>query len=290
MSLQINKTFVAIITHRFEASLSGPEETFLPRAFTDFLGTGKTLLQQTFERFVPHVPSEHIIIVTAAVYRALAMEQLPLIHPGQVMGVPVSKSPAAILAHLAFKLPQQDSGVSLIVAPADHLVLQNHAFLHVCSHAIGVVNSRGGVVVLGVQPTHVNQYYRYIKRSAKCVDEGVFRVEQFLEHTTVQYPSFHPEDRYLWHTGIYIWKVTDLLGAIRRLLPTLFRCFKNAALSFNSASEEAALQLAYASSPAANFDTEAFCKSEKIYVIPGSFGWSDIGTWYEPQSPPSETT
>src|SRR5438045_2027183 len=152
--MQKNKTYVAVMAGGIGSRFWPVSRTSYPKQFLDILGTGRTLIQQTVDRFLKFIPLENIFIVTANEYLGLVQEQLPDLPVENILGEPFRKNTAPCIAYISFKLQQRDPEASLIVAPADHLILNDADFERVCKEALGFVNHLNALVTLGITPTY----------------------------------------------------------------------------------------------------------------------------------------
>src|ERR1017187_3647088 len=127
-----------------------------PKQFLDILNSGKTLIQWTFERFASLIPTENIYVVTLHEYAHIVKEQLPKLPEENILGEPSRKNTAPCIAYISFKLLQKDPRASLIVAPADHLILDQKGFYKVCLEALSFVNKYNAFIKLGIKPAGPN--------------------------------------------------------------------------------------------------------------------------------------
>jgi mannose-1-phosphate guanylyltransferase len=179
-------TYVAIMAGGIGSRFWPLSRVGYPKQFIDILGTGKTLIQQTFERFAQVVPVENIYIVTANEYLSITAEQLPNLPPENIIGEPFRKNTAPCIVYISFKLSQINPDASLIVAPADHLILQEDTFLDVCGEALGFVNHFNALVTIGMKPTYPNTGYGYIQHEPIEAAPGVYKVKTFTEKPNKQ--------------------------------------------------------------------------------------------------------
>lgn len=158
--IHLNKhTYVAIMAGGIGSRFWPVSRVSHPKQFIDILGTGKTLIQQTMERFRTMVPLENIYVVTAKEYLDITKQQLPELPEENIITEPFRKNTAPCVAYISFKLMQKDPEGSLIVAPADHLILDEKRFLEICSDALQFASEKEGLVTLGIKPTYPNTGY-----------------------------------------------------------------------------------------------------------------------------------
>ena len=251
-----------------------------PKQFLDVLGSGKTLIQQTFERYRKLVPKKNIFIVTAEEYVPLVKEQLPGFSVENILAEPSRKSTAPCIAYVAFKLRQKDPKAVMIAAPSDNLVLDTRKFLKTTKKAIGFVESVNALVTIGIKPTYPNTGYGYIQHDTKAAAPDIYKVKTFTEKPNEELAkTFIASGDFLWNAGIFIWKVDTILAAIEKYLPEIYEAFAAEADKFNTPEEAKAIETIYPQCTTISIDFGVMEKADNVYSIPASFGWSDLGTW-----------
>lgn len=251
-----------------------------PKQFIDILGTGKTLIQQTMDRFRKIIPLENIYVITAREYVGITKEQLPDLPEENILSEPFRKNTAPCIAYISFKLEQKDKDASLIVAPADHLILDQDKFLETCDEALGFANHLNALVTLGIKPTYPNTGYGYIQHDDKEVAHSIYKVKTFTEKPNLELAkTFLASGDFLWNSGIFIWKLTRIKEAFHKHLPEMYELFAAEEEKLNTDQEAAAIEELYALCTNISIDFGVMEKAHNVYVIPSSFGWSDLGTW-----------
>ena len=251
-----------------------------PKQFLDILNTGQTLIQGTFERLTDFLPAENIYVVTANEYVPIVKKQLPKIREENILGEPSRKNTAPCIAYISFKLLQNDPQASMIVTPADHLVLDRTAFKKVNLEALHFVEKHNALVTLGITPTSPNTGYGYIQREAQTVTDNVYKVKTFTEKPNLELAkTFIASGDFLWNAGIFVWQVKNILKAFESYLPEMYDVFTAEKDNFNGPAEKAALERIYPLCSNISIDFGIMEKANNVYVIPSSFGWSDLGTW-----------
>src|SRR6195952_5655351 len=251
-----------------------------PKQFLDILNTGQTLVQATFQRLTDFIPPENIYVVTSAEYIPIVKKQLPMIRRENILGEPSRKNTAPCIAYISFKLMQKDPKASLIVAPADHLVLDRIAFKKVCLEAFSFVNKHNALITLGITPLKPNTGYGYIQRELQSVTDNVYKVKTFTEKPNLDLAkTFLASGDFLWNAGIFVWKVKNILTAFEKHLPEMYEVFMAEKDKFNTPAELDALKEIYPQCTNISIDVGIMEKASNVYLIPSSFGWSDLGTW-----------
>ncbi|HSC37169.1 MAG TPA: mannose-1-phosphate guanylyltransferase [Chitinophagaceae bacterium] len=254
--------------------------TDFPKQFLDILNTGKTLIQETYERFAEFIPADNIYVVTSQEYISIVQDQLPKIKRENILGEPSRKNTAPCIAYISFKLHQKDPEASLIVAPSDHLIQDTPAFLRVCEEALKFVNHLNAFITLGIKPTYPNTGYGYIQFEQMAVSKDVYKVKTFTEKPNLELAkTFVSSGEFLWNAGIFVWQVKNILTAFEKYLPEMYEVFHAEKDKFNTPEEGQALKEIYPQCTNISIDFGIMEKAHNVYVIPSSFGWSDLGTW-----------
>jgi len=254
--------------------------TNFPKQFLDILNIGKTLIQTTFDRFASFIPLENIYVVTSDEYVNIVKKQLPQLPLQNILAEPSRKNTAPCIAYISFKLNQLDPNALLIVAPADHLISDNIAFTKVCLEALSFVKKHNAFITLGINPTYPNTGYGYIQYEQPSVSDNVYKVKTFTEKPNLELAkTFIASGEFLWNAGIFVWQVKNIIIAFEKYLPELFDLFNSQQDKFNTPEEEPALLEIYPFSSNISIDFGIMEKADNVYVIPSSFGWSDIGSW-----------
>jgi mannose-1-phosphate guanylyltransferase len=251
-----------------------------PKQFLDILNSGKTLIQWTYDRFASFIPVSNIFVVTSQEYTGIVKKQLPHLPVENILGEPSRKNTAPCIAYISFKLQQNDPKASLIVAPADHLILDTTAFTKVCLEALNFVNKHNAFITLGITPTQPNTGYGYIQREQHTVTDNVYKVKTFTEKPNLELAkTFLSSGDFLWNAGIFIWQVKNVIQAFEKYLPEMYDVFVAEKDAFNTPGEKKALEHIYPLCTNISIDFGIMEKADNVYVIPSSFGWSDLGTW-----------
>lgn len=251
-----------------------------PKQFLDILNTGKTLIQSTFERFLAFIPVENIYVVTSNEYINIVKKQLPALPLQNILGEPSRKNTAPCIAYISFKLQQLDPKASLIVAPSDHLILDPVAFNKVCLEALSFVNKHNALITLGMKPLNPNTGYGYIQYEQHAVTDNVYKVKTFTEKPNLELAkAFIASGEFLWNAGIFVWQVKNIIASFEKYLPEMYDVFVAEKEKFNTTQEAAALQHIYPLCTNISIDFGIMEKADNVYVIPSSFGWSDLGVW-----------
>jgi mannose-1-phosphate guanylyltransferase len=272
--------YVAIMAGGIGSRFWPMSRTGYPKQFLDILNTGKTLIQWTYDRFATFIPKENIYVVTSHEYSGIVQEQLPDMLPENILGEPSRKNTAPCIAYISFKLQQKDPKASLIVAPADHIILDNQGFIKVCLEALNFVNRHNAFITLGIKPSNPNTGYGYIQYEQHAIIDNVYKVKTFTEKPNLELArTFVQSGEFLWNAGIFVWQVKNILHAFEKYLPEMYDVFAAEKEKFNAPGEVQALNEIYPLCTNISIDFGIMEKADNVYVIPSSFGWSDLGTW-----------
>lgn len=252
----------------------------LPKQFLDILNTGESLIQSTYKRFATFIPKENIYVVTTEEYKNLVAEHLPDLNPDNIIGEPSRKNTAPCVAYMSFKLAQINPDASFIVAPADHLITDTIAFKEACLKALTFVAHNPFLITLGMTPTYPNTGYGYIQYNSEEGADGIYKVKTFTEKPNLELAkTFISSGDFLWNSGIFIWKVADILAAFEKHMPEMYELFFAEKEKLNSADEETVIHAIYPQCINTSIDYGVMEKANNVKIIPASFGWSDLGTW-----------
>ena len=272
--------YVAIMAGGIGSRFWPMSRTAYPKQFLDVLHTGRTLIQSTYDRYLQFIPTENIFIVTAAEYAPIVQDQLPELPKENILCEPSRKNTAPCIAYIAHKLQLKNPEALLICAPADHLILDAPAFTKVCQDAFEFVNNINALVTLGIKPTYANTGYGYIQHEVLPVAENVYKVKTFTEKPNLELAkTFLASGDFLWNAGIFVWKVKNILRAFELYLPEMNELFVVEKEAFNTPSEQEAIDRIYPQCTNISIDYGIMEKADNVYVLPSSFGWSDLGTW-----------
>ncbi len=272
--------YVAIMAGGIGSRFWPMSRTAYPKQFLDVLNTGKTLIQWTYERYAKFIPDENIFIVTSEEYVGIVKEQLPKLPLQNILAEPSRKNTAPCIAYISFKLAQLDPDAVFVVAPSDHLILEEEAFQQTALQALDFVENIKSLVTLGIKPTHPNTGYGYIQYEGHEVANGVYKVKTFTEKPDLEIAkTFIASGDFLWNAGIFAWKASTILAAFEKHQPEMFELFDQQRALFNTAEEHQAIAKIYPQCVNISIDIAIMEKANNVYVIPSSFGWSDLGTW-----------
>ena len=272
--------YVAIMAGGIGSRFWPMSRTALPKQFLDILGTGKTLIQQTFDRYRHLIPRDNVYVVTSEEYVEIVKKQLPELPPENILAEPSRKNTAPCIAYVAFKLLSKDPKALMIAAPADNLILETDEFVKTAKSALHFVDHINALVTIGIKPTHPNTGYGYIQHETAEAAPGVYKVKTFTEKPNVELAkAFIASGDFLWNAGIFTWKVKNIVAALEKYAPELYDLFAAEKDKFNTPEEKAVVENIYPQCTNISIDFAVMEKADNVYLIPATFGWSDLGTW-----------
>jgi mannose-1-phosphate guanylyltransferase len=254
-----------------------------PKQFLDILGTGRTCIQQTYDRFAAFIPKENIFVVTNIRYKKLIKEQLPEIHESRLLLEPLKRNTAPCLAYAANKIATITHDAQIVVTPSDHLVLKEIEFQKQLKNGLELVQKKDVLLTLGVKPNRPETDYGYIqvkqKKEFKDID-NLYKVKTFTEKPDKEMAQiFVNSGEFYWNSGIFISSLSTILNAFQEHLSEIALKFEQGRKLMNTSNEEAFVNKTYSECPAISIDYGIMEKAKNVYVLTADFGWSDLGTW-----------
>ncbi len=252
--------------------------TNFPKQFHDVLGTGRTLIQQTADRFEGICPEENIYVVTSHEYRDLVKAQLPFLTDDQILLEPHRRNTAPCIAYASYKIGTRDPKANIVVAPADHIILNEEAFRNTIRVALGATHLNDVLVTLGIQPTRPDTGYGYIQYIPDKMT--VKKVKTFTEKPHLELAEqFLESGDFVWNAGIFVWNVQTLKKAVKKYLPEMAELFGDGESLYYTPDEIPYINRIYSHCGSISIDNGIMEKADNVHVVLSSFGWSDLGTW-----------
>jgi mannose-1-phosphate guanylyltransferase len=255
-----------------------------PKQFLDIMGDGKTLIQQTFDRFSKIVPRENIIIVTNEIYRDITIEQLE-IRESQVLLEPMRKNTAPCIAYANFRILKENPNANIVVAPSDHLVNNEAEFLRVAQQALDFTASNNVLLTIGIKPSRPDTGYGYIQVSNETTElempcPEMKKVKTFTEKPELAMAKiFYESGEFFWNSGMFFWSLPSIMQAFDAYMPSINNLFQKQTDQLGTDRELEAVANIYAQCRNISIDYAVMEKADNVYVLCADFGWSDIGTW-----------
>ena len=253
-----------------------------PKQFLDILGTGETLIQQTFRRFKSTCPQENIFVVTSADHKNIVIEQLG-IDPSNVLAEPFRRNTAPCLAYGTFRILKEDPEAVIAVTPADHLIIKEDAFCKVIQECMDFVKGNDALLTLGIKPDRPETGYGYIQADRKKPVKGhdnLLKVKTFTEKPDIDLAKvFIQSGDFYWNSGIFIWNIKSIMEAFEKHLPDMFTAFDEGKKLFGTKQEKSFIGKTYTECRSISIDYGIMEKADNVYVMCTDIGWSDLGTW-----------
>jgi len=257
--------------------------TAKPKQFLDILGTGRTFLQQTYDRFLKVVPKENFLVVTNVRYKEIVMEQLPELNEEQVLLEPLRRNTAPCLAYALQKIKLKNEKAVVIVSPSDHLILDSAEFVNQLNNGLEFLDTNEALITLGIKPDRAETMYGYIqiKNKKEFHDlDNLYKVKTFTEKPDVEMAKIFIETgEFYWNSGIFISTLTCFFDAFEKHLPEMEQTFSMGRHLLNTGDEEAFIKKAYSECQAISIDYGIMEKATNVFVLTAEFGWSDLGSW-----------
>lgn len=248
-----------------------------PKQFLDIMGTGRSFIRHTYDRFTNIVPKENFIVVTNRRYEKLVMEHIPELDAQQILCEPIGRNTAPCIAYAAYHLLRIDPEAEMIVTPSDHLILNEREFENIVNSSLDFLRDHNALMTIGINPTRPETGYGYIQRSDS---NSISKVKCFTEKPNREIAeAFLESGEFLWNSGIFIWRVKDIVAAFEQYLPDHATLFSSIIDSLGTEHEDKAIERVFAECRPISIDFGIMERAENVYVHSGDFGWSDLGTW-----------
>lgn len=254
-----------------------------PKQFLKIFGD-QTMLQDTVERISPLIPAERVWVITNDRYIQLVKEQLPDVPESNIIGEPVARNTAPCVASAAALLQEQDPEATMVVLPADHSITNPEKFISILETAAAKANQDDALITIGIRPDRPETGYGYIEFDKKSDEtlEGneVKKVVQFREKPDIKTArQFIYSGNFLWNSGMFVWKASTISGQFKKHLPKVYEQMEKLEPAIGTDKQEEAVNNFYQNCPSISIDYGIMEKAETVYVVPGEFGWNDVGSW-----------
>lgn len=254
-----------------------------PKQFIDVLGTGRTLLQATYDRALRFCDTRNIFVVTNESYKKLVAEQLPDLPEENILCEPARKNTAPCVAFAAWKIHSKDPDAVMVVAPSDHLITKEDTFTKAITSCMRKAADNDCLITLGIKPTRPDTGYGYIQFIESDVpekDKRIKKVKTFTEKPDHEMAEFFMRSGdFLWNAGIFVWSSRSIIKAFEEHMPDMAQIFNEGNGKWFTSQEEAFLRDAYARCRNISIDYAVMEKATNVYVRSSIIGWSDLGTW-----------
>lgn len=252
----------------------------LPKQFLSLTDDGKTMIQLTVERISPLVKLGDVYIATNKDYKQLVLEQLPGLPEQNILCEPVGRNTAPCIGLGAMHIAKKYEDALMFVLPSDHLIKFNKMFLRTLQDACDVAEKNSSLVTIGIAPDYPETGYGYIKFDPHITEGHAYKVDRFVEKPSLEVAKeYLATEEYLWNSGMFIWKVSSILKNLEKYMPDTYAGLKQIQNAFGTDEEEHVLEKEFTAFQSQSIDYGIMEKAEDIYILPGTFGWDDVGSW-----------
>lgn len=252
----------------------------LPKQFLSLTDDGKTMIQLTVERISPLVELEDIYIATNRDYKNLVLEQLPGIPEENILCEPVGRNTAPCIGLGAMHISRKYEDALMLVLPSDHLIKFNNIFQTVLEDACEVAEKGDNLVTIGITPNYPETGYGYIKFCPSVTEGRAYQVERFVEKPNLEVAKeYIATAEYLWNSGMFTWKISSILKNMQNLMPDTYAGLLRIKAAIGTPEEDAVLEQEFRVMQSQSIDYGIMEKADHIYILPGTFGWDDVGSW-----------
>lgn len=278
--MKLKNNFVLIMAGGIGSRFWPASRTERPKQFMDFMGTGKSLLQLTYERFKKVFNDGQIFVVTNEAYSAMVAEQLPLIPSTNILGEPMGKNTSAAIAYGCYKIHHLHGKSNVVVSPSDHLITDNDLFLETISRTLEFVEKDKALVTIGITPTRPDTGYGYIQYLDMPVAQDIYQVKTFVEKPNKEMAEeLVRSGDFVWNAGIFVWNTQTIIDEFEKFLPEISSLFGRLKNKWGTKEEKDRIAEIYPQCRSISIDYGILEHSKNVYLSPGSFPWSDLGTW-----------
>lgn len=250
-----------------------------PKQFHDLFNTGKTLLQQTVDRFNGIIPNENILVVTNKKYRDLVLRDLPFLTNDQILLEPEGRNTAPCIAYSCYKISKKNPKARVIVAPSDHIITNEISFQKIVEKVFANISETNELYLLGIKPHRPDTGYGYIQYDLEETTE-IKKLVAFKEKPNLQTAKkFLNDGGFLWNSGIFLFSVASIIDGFKKYSHDLDEIFENGMETYWTEKEQNYIDKIYATCDNISIDYAIFEKADNVFVLPSEFGWSDLGTW-----------
>lgn len=253
----------------------------MPKQFLSLTKDNKTMIQQTVERISTLIDINDIFVVTNKEYKKIVFEQLVGIPEENVILEPMSKNTAPCIGLAAAYIKKKYEDALMLVLPSDHLIKYNDLFIDTIKDAIKIAEEGENLVTIGITPSYPEIGYGYINfGSKKEGNYSGYNVIKFIEKPNIDNAKeYLASGKYLWNSGIFIWKLSTILLNFKNFLPATYTSLMTIHDNIGKRNEEKILEQEFNKILSDSIDYAIMENASNIYTIPGNFGWDDVGSW-----------
>ncbi|MDE6231285.1 MAG: mannose-1-phosphate guanylyltransferase [Muribaculaceae bacterium] len=252
-----------------------------PKQFLDFFGTGRSLLQLTYDRMLPITDPDHIILVTNAAYYDLIREQLPDVKEENILLEPARRNTSPCICWSAHHIYALDPEATIVTLPSDHLILKEEAFRSTLCEGLDFAEQEDCLLTIGLKPTSPHTGYGYIQLGRTVEGwPGIMKVKSFTEKPNREMAElFLRTGEFFWNSGMFIWRADAILKAFATLAPETAALFDAGRDLYGTPEERPFIDSVFPNAPAISIDYAIMEKAPNVFVKTADLGWSDLGSW-----------
>lgn len=250
-----------------------------PKQFLDITGMGRTMIQQTFDRFCGILDMNHVWVVTSEKFQKLVKEQLKGINPQHILLEPCMRNTAPCIAYVSWKIQKEDPEAEIVVAASDHLILDTERFQKAIIRGFDFISKSNRILTLGMKPSRPETGYGYIEQGEEQ-ENGIFKITSFKEKpnlpTAIDYIK---NGGFTWNSGMFMWSVQTIVNELRCHTPQIANIMDKIYPAMFEEHEQEIVNRLFPECEKISIDYAVMEKTQNAYVQPAEFGWSDLGTW-----------
>ena len=249
-----------------------------PKQFLDVLGTGRSLLQMTYDRFEKIVPDSNVWIVSNDIYTDLLHQQFPDLPDNQLLLEPDKRNTAPCIAYAAYKIRERDPEGIMVVLPSDQVIFNENSFIEAINTACEAADDKK-LITIGIQPNRPETGYGYIQYD-ETGSSNIKKVKNFKEKPAIDLAKqYISSGEYVWNAGIFVWSIAAIINAFQSYQPGLHEIFASGGATYITNDEKTFVEANYQRCESISIDYAVMEKSENVFTVLGDFGWSDLGSW-----------
>ena len=252
----------------------------MPKQFLSLTGDGKTMIQLTVERILPIIDIDDIFIATNRLYKKLVMEQIPDLPEQNILCEPMGRNTAPCIGLGAIHISKKYDDAVMFVLPSDHLITHPQIFRKTLSDAAETAEAGDNLVTIGITPTYPETGYGYIKFDSAVTEGAAFAVDRFVEKPDLETArEYLKSQQYLWNSGMFTWRVSTILNNMKEYMPDTYCGLMKIRDAIGTEKADEVLTDEFQKFQSESIDYGVMEKANNIYIISGSFGWDDVGSW-----------
>jgi mannose-1-phosphate guanylyltransferase len=251
----------------------------LPKQLLPLAGaTDEPLIAATVRRIAPLVPAAHVWIATGTHLLEATAAALPDVPRAQLLAEPAPRNTAPCIGLATATIARAAPDALIAVLPSDHFIADEPGFLVAMERALGAAEA-GWLTTIGIVPSRPETGYGYIEVGERFA-EGTHAVARFVEKPSLERAeAFVAGGRHLWNAGMFFFRARVMREAIAEHLPELSSGLDRIDAAALRGDELRVLAEIFPTLPSISIDLGVMERAQRIAVVPGGFGWNDVGSW-----------